>query len=165
MIGQFSKPHVGMLAAFLVAVTLPVMAKDWAEDSSGDSPRCDANPTLIAPTSTSLVGNVAPGVSAYNIQQGCCPELWSGHCTGKSEISVAHGRRPVLAAASFSHAGQGILRYRFRFDLSLLEVRFDRTVGYRNERVRRWNRTVDQSYRRRPQCSSADLQRGSVDSA
>jgi hypothetical protein len=38
MIGQFSKPHAGMLAAFLVAVTLPVMAKDWAEDSGGDSP-------------------------------------------------------------------------------------------------------------------------------
>ncbi|MGA2327417.1 MAG: hypothetical protein ABSH05_14125 [Bryobacteraceae bacterium] len=38
MIGQFGKPHLGMLAAFLVAATLPVMAEDLAKGSGGNCP-------------------------------------------------------------------------------------------------------------------------------
>jgi hypothetical protein len=35
MIGQFSKPHLGILAALLVAATLPVRAEDSAKGSGG----------------------------------------------------------------------------------------------------------------------------------
>jgi hypothetical protein len=38
MIGQLSKLHLGVLAAFLIAVTLPVTAEDAAKGSGEDCP-------------------------------------------------------------------------------------------------------------------------------
>ncbi len=67
MIGQLSKPHLGMLAAFLVAATLPVMAENSAEGSGGNCPTAVGLNQLRSALETrfpsSLVGITGPGLA------------------------------------------------------------------------------------------------------
>jgi hypothetical protein len=67
VIGQFSKPHLGILAAFLVAATLPVVAEDSARGSDENCPTAVGLNGLRSALETrfpsSLVGIAGPGLA------------------------------------------------------------------------------------------------------